>query len=272
MGATMRLTVLGCRAGMPSGGVASSGYLVTTGATRLLLDCGPGVATALGGVVRPESLSGVVISHLHIDHCYDLLPLGRRILSDQLTDPFAVHDVGALRPAIPLYVPVGGRDLLRAMAALFPLSTAPILDRVFELALDVREYRPGEVLEIGDCHVGLHALRHALPNCGSRIRGPAGILAYTGDTGVTDALHALAADADLLLAEATLDRTDISRHGHLSAADAARAAQAAGAAQLMLTHLPDDNATGHETRRAEAKLHFDGPVHIAAPGLIHDLA
>ncbi|TYB56649.1 MBL fold metallo-hydrolase [Nonomuraea sp. PA05] len=263
----MRLTVLGCRAGMPSHGVASSGYLVTTGAARLLLDCGPGVATALSGVIPPGSLSGVVISHLHIDHCYDLLPLGRRILSDQLTDPFAAHDVDALRPAIPLYVPAGGRDLLLGLAALFPLSTAPILDRVFELALDVREYRPGEEFELGDCLVTMHALRHALPNCGARVQGPAATLAYTGDTGVTDALHTLAADVDLLLAEATLDDTDRSRHGHLSAADAARAAQKANAAQLMLTHLPGGDAT----RKAQAEPHFDGPVHVAAPGLVHDL-
>ncbi|MEV0829424.1 MBL fold metallo-hydrolase [Nonomuraea rubra] len=170
--------------------------------------------------------------------CYDLLPLGRRVLSDQPAYPFAEHDVGALRPAIPLCVPAGGRDLLRGLASLCPLPAAPILDRVLDLALDVREYRPGQEFELGDCHVTMHGLRHALPNCGARVRGPAATLAYTGDTGVSGALHTLAADAGLLLAEATLDRTDGTSHGHLSAADAARAAQAAGAAQVMLTHLP----------------------------------
>lgn len=257
---------------MPSYGVASSGYLVTTGGTRLLLDCGPGVAAALSGVMQPGGLGGVVISHLHIDHCYDLLPLGRRILSDQLTDPFATHDADDLRPAVPLYVPKGGLDLLLGLAALFPLSTAPILDRVFELALDIREYRPGEEFEIGDCHVTMHGLRHTLPNCGARVQGPAATLAYTGDTGVTDALHTLADGADLLLAEATLDHTDGSRHGHLSAADAARAARQAKAAQLMLTHLPGGDSARNEARKAEAESYFDGPIHVAVPGLVHHLA
>jgi ribonuclease BN (tRNA processing enzyme) len=256
---------------MPSGGVASSGYLVRTPTTSLLLDCGPGVAAALSGVVPPGSLSGVVISHLHLDHCYDLLPLGRRILSDQLTDLFAEHDVDDLRPPVPLYVPTGGRELLRGLAALFPLSTAPILDRVFDLALDVREYRPGETYEIGDCRVTLHALRHALPNCGCRVEGPGATLAYTGDTGVTDALHPLAAKADLLLAEATLDATDPTRHGHLCAADAARAAQSAGATHLMLTHFPEMDTTLLESRKTEAESHFDGPVLLASPGLTYDL-
>ncbi|MEV4395296.1 MBL fold metallo-hydrolase [Nonomuraea sp. NPDC049607] len=164
-GEAMRLTVLGCRAGMPSHGVASSGYLVTTAGTRLLLDCGPGTATALSGVTRPDDLSGIVISHLHIDHCYDLLPLGRRIPSGQLT----AHDTDVRPLAIPLHVPAGGRDLLHSLAGLFSPS-------------------------------------------------------------------------------------------------------AAGAAQLMLTHLPHRDAIWYETLKAEAELHFDGPVHLATPGLEFDLA
>jgi hypothetical protein len=40
----MDLLVLGCQAGMPASGQASSGYLVTAGGCRILLDCGPGVA------------------------------------------------------------------------------------------------------------------------------------------------------------------------------------------------------------------------------------
>jgi ribonuclease BN (tRNA processing enzyme) len=40
----MDLLVLGCQAGMAASGQASSGYLVTAGGCRILLDCGPGVA------------------------------------------------------------------------------------------------------------------------------------------------------------------------------------------------------------------------------------
>jgi ribonuclease BN (tRNA processing enzyme) len=43
----MDLLVLGCQAGMPASGQASSGYLVTAGGCRILLDCGPGVAGVL---------------------------------------------------------------------------------------------------------------------------------------------------------------------------------------------------------------------------------
>ena len=46
----MRVTILGCRSGMPADGQPSSGYLVATSRAAVLLDCGPGIATALGAV------------------------------------------------------------------------------------------------------------------------------------------------------------------------------------------------------------------------------
>ncbi|MFI6742900.1 MBL fold metallo-hydrolase [Nonomuraea sp. NPDC050451] len=268
----MRLTVLGCRAGMPSDGQASSGYLVTSESTKILLDCGPGVATVLSGTCPPGTLSAVVISHLHSDHCYDLLPVGKKIIADQLRDPMAPAEPADLRPPIPLYVPAGGRRLLEELSALFPLATLPVLEKSFEIAFHVVEYEPGDTYEVGGCVIGLHELRHALPNCGVRVESADASLAYTGDTGVTDALVTLAEGVDLLLAEASLTETDTGDHGHLSAADAARAARAAGVGRLVLTHLPSAEPSFLDARAAEAARVFGGPVLVAAPGSSYDLA
>ena len=264
----MQVTILGCRAGMPADGQASSGYLVRSSAATVLLDCGPGVATALGGTTDPGRLSAVIVTHLHLDHCYDLLPLGKSLLGRGVRYPQAgappqrTADV----EAVPLLVPAGGRPRLDALAALFPVATAPVLDRVFELAFDVREYRPGTRFTAGDLRISLHELRHSAPNCGIRIESGASRLAYTGDTGVTPGLLPLAADADLLLAEATLAATDHGPHGHLSAADAGRAAQAAGARALVLTHFPSADPAWLRARRDEAARVFTGTVHLARPG------
>lgn len=261
----MWLTVLGCRSGMPADGQASSGYLVTTAGGTLLLDCGPGVATALSAVTRPERLSGVVISHLHLDHCYDLLPVGKTLLA--ASTPYPGEDVapGEVAP-VPLYVPEGGRDVLGRLAALFPVSTMPRLDQAFELAFDVREYAPGEHFALGDCEIDLYGLPHAAPNCGVRVTGPDGTLAYTGDTGPSDALATLADDAGLLLAEATLESTDTGPHGHLSASDAGRAAADAGVRRLVLTHHRSVDHTWLDARRADAARVYDGTIDIATPG------
>jgi ribonuclease BN (tRNA processing enzyme) len=258
---------------MPANGQASSGYLVATDAATVLLDCGPGVATALGAVAAPDQLSAVIVTHLHLDHCYDLLPVGKSLLSRGVRYPRTgepPQDWAEIE-AVPLHVPGGARQLLQRLAALFPVTTAPVLDRTFDLAFDVREYSPGDRFTVGDMRVSLHELRHSSPNCGIRIESAAGCLAYTGDTGVTPALATLAAGADLLLAEATLPVTDHGPHGHLSAADAARAAQTAGARTLVLTHFPSADPEWLLARRDEAARAFTGFIHLARPGMTFEI-
>jgi ribonuclease BN (tRNA processing enzyme) len=258
----VRVTILGCRSGMPASGQPSSGYLVASDTAKILLDCGPGIATALGAVAAPEELSAVLVSHLHLDHCYDLLPLGKSLLARALRYPRAGEapqdraDIGA----VPLHVPAGSAAVLSRLAALFPVTTAPVLDRAFELAFDVREYEPGARFTVGDLAVSLHELRHSAPNCGIRIESPDGALAYTGDTGV-----------DLFLAEATLAATDHGPHGHLSAADAARAARDARAQALVLTHFPSADPGWLLARRAEAAREFAGAIHLARPGATFEI-
>ncbi|MCK9904030.1 MBL fold metallo-hydrolase [Parafrankia colletiae] len=266
----MQLTVLGCRSGMPGAGQCSSSYLVETGAARLLLDCGPGAATALSTIMHPDRLDAVVISHLHLDHCYDLLPVGKTLLAGhgRFANLFpSLPELAARvqRAPVPLYVPEGGRERLRALAALFPVATIPLLDRAFEVAFDVREYTPGDTFDVGDATVSLHELRHAVPNCGTRIDGASGSLAYTGDTGVTADLVPFAQDVDLLLAESTLELTDTTDHGHLSATDAGTVASAAGVGQLVLTHFVTAEPAWLQARKADAERAFDGPVHLATP-------
>ncbi|HEX3589838.1 MAG TPA: MBL fold metallo-hydrolase [Pseudonocardiaceae bacterium] len=264
----MELTILGCRSGMPADGQASSGYLVTSGTTQLLLDCGPGVATALSAVADPHTLNAIVITHVHLDHCYDLLPIGKTLLTAALRYPVAGErpQTEAAIPTVPLYVPAGSSSLFHRLAALFPVSTAPVLDRAFELAFDLREYRPGETIAAGDTEVHPTALVHAAPNCGIRVTAADGTLAYTGDTGRTPALTDLARGADLLLAECTLTATDDGPHGHLCARDAAAAARDAGAARLVLTHFTTADPATLADRRGQAAAVFAGPVDIARPG------
>jgi ribonuclease BN (tRNA processing enzyme) len=285
----MQLTVLGCVAGMPRDGQPSSGYLVDTAAARILLDCGPGIATALSAVAGAGSLDAVIISHLHVDHCHDLLPLGKSLLSAIAHYPSAPDDgsgdaaedapqppaqppapppaqPAVELPLLPLYVPKGATPLLLTWASLVTVDSMPLLDRVFDGAYEVHEYEPGDTFTVGDAAIELIGLRHAKPNCGIRVTAQGATLAYTGDTGVTDDLTRLAANADLLLAEASLEHTDLGPHGHLSAADAARAAHAGGAAELVLTHMTSAEEAHVKAQVAEAARHFPGNVAAASPG------
>ncbi|HJQ46772.1 MAG TPA: MBL fold metallo-hydrolase [Amycolatopsis sp.] len=251
---------------MPAGGQPSSGYLVESGSTRVLLDCGPGIATALSGVVAPTELDAVVISHLHLDHCYDLLPLGKSMLSAMIRFAGGPAATGEEVPPVPLFVPAGARPLFDRWAALFPVTTMPLLDKAFERAFAVHEYQPGEAFEVGEVGIALHELRHVAPNCGIRVEAEGKTLAYTGDTGVTDAAVKLAANADLFLSEATLSKTDVTEHGHLSGGDAGRIAAAADVRELALTHFTSSEPDWLAHLRADAASAFSGPIRLVTAG------
>jgi len=68
------------------------------------------------------------------------------------------------------------------------------------------------------------------------------VLAYSGDSGPSDALPKLAADADLFLCEATLlaPNPEGGTRGHLAATEAVEAFEESGAKRLLLTHRPHE--------------------------------
>ena len=265
----MLLTPLGVLAGMPTAGTGSSGYLVRTAEATVLLDAGPGTALSVSTHIDENPLDAVFISHQHSDHIYDLLPLGKMLLSkrlrrDERTGELAIDESVE---AVPLFVPRGALAPLRTLAALFPVTTHPLLDRAFDLAFDVHEYEPGESHTVGDASIRFELLAHVSPNCGIRIEAGGDSLVYTGDTGVTDALPALAAGAGTLLSESTLRETDRSGHGHLTAREAADAAREAGVADLVLTHFSSVDPADHAWHRRSAAEIFSGPISLAQPGV-----
>jgi ribonuclease BN (tRNA processing enzyme) len=264
----MELTVVGARAGMPTPGEPSSGYVLRVAGRNLLFDCGPGVAGALPGVVPPEEIAAGFVSHLHLDHCYDLLPLGKGLLHQHLaypSGPVAPELDDAWMP-VPLYVPAGSTSVFKTLQGLFPVVSSPALDRAFELAFDLREMTPWEPVDLFGCRITAMPLRHAVPAFGFRIESPDGVFAYTGDTGWTESLHRLADGADILLCEATLRTPDHGPHGHLCGEEAGRLAAEAGVGMLVITHVTSTEQEWLDGLRKDASAAFSGTIHLATPG------
>lgn len=256
----MRLTVLGSGAACAPAGGNSSGYLIQDHHdlldANLLLDCGHGIASALLQRLHPTQLHHIFISHMHVDHFIDLIPLRFAISKDMR---------GIADPAGTLWLPPGGRDCLAQIldAICFP---ADFLDNVWQ----VGEYGPHSDLSLAPGLTARFAMGvHYIPGWAMQINGSASIC-YTGDTAPCEPVAQLAAGSDLLLAEATLDEPESGPvRGHLTPKQAADLARDANVSQLLLTHFwhdADRDAIQHEAQR-----HFTGPVGIAHDGLVLDL-
>ncbi|HLS49491.1 MAG TPA: MBL fold metallo-hydrolase, partial [Actinomycetaceae bacterium] len=214
----------------------------------------------------------VFISHFHSDHVHDLLPIGKMLMSAMTSFDPATGEVGfAQGRRIPLIVPAGAAETLERFAALFPVTTQPWLDQPFSLAFDIVEHDPAYDLEIGGVRISLTELRHVATNHAIRLDDGRHSLVYSGDTGPTPALADFARDADALLVENTLIDSDRSEHGHLSTAEAARAAAEAGVGRLILTHYLNTPTYPSEWRAQEAAAHYDGPIDLAAPDAVYDI-
>src|ERR671938_80997 len=118
----MRITVLGKSPAWQDADGACSGYLVEGGGARLLLDCGPGVFGKLRRFVDYVDVDAVVISHLHADHIFDLVPYASGLRYAPRQQPVPVDGwPGTDDPARPrLLAPAGARAAaaLRRRAAL----------------------------------------------------------------------------------------------------------------------------------------------------------
>ena len=129
----------------------------------------------------------------------------------------------------------------------------------------------GDRFAVGPFTADTWLLPHFVPNAGIRLSTPRGVLAYTGDTGPSDAIVRLSEGADLFLSEATYVHEVPAADAPylLTARLAGQYARRAGAARLLLTHLwPGTDPTA--ARQAAAEF-FGQPVGIATPDLVSEV-
>jgi ribonuclease BN (tRNA processing enzyme) len=250
----MRVTVVGCSGSFPGPAGPASCYLVEVDGYRVALDLGNGAVGALQRHIDLADLDAVLISHLHPDHCIDVLAL----YVARTYDPRRRFD------RIPVYVPTGGgAHLAGAYGKAEPGGLTSSFDFV--------EWTPGSH-RVGPLSVSVARMAHPVETWGMRVEQGGRVLAYSADTGPCANLVELARDADLALFEAAFEegRDD---HGpkdlHLTAGDAGRAATAAGVKRLVVTHLPPWNDP--EVARRDAGAAYHGPVELAAGGSTYEL-
>ena len=138
--------------------------------------------------------------------------------------------------------------------------------------LDIQAWQPGSTTTVGPFEIEPVEVHHPVPAYGVRVTAPSSVdptrratVAYTGDTDACGGVVELARSADLLLAEAAfVEGRDTVRGVHLTGLRAGEVATEAGAARLLLTHVPAWNDPA--VTLAEAQSAYAGPVEVVTPG------
>jgi ribonuclease BN (tRNA processing enzyme) len=230
-------------------GATGAAYLIRSGATSILLDLGQGSFPRLAGELDPSDLDSVIISHLHPDHFIDLVPLRHYLRY--------------------------GVDPPRRMRVLAPAGLAGRLDALHAEpgfaaeSLDCVDLEEGTLVvgDVGDLGVEARLVTHTAESYGFRVATPGAHrgLVYSGDCGRAADLAPLIRPGDALLCEVSFGPGPVPPGAqHLDGPAIGELAAAAGAGQVLLTHLQmgfDRDAT-----IASVRERFGGPVRMVDPG------
>jgi ribonuclease BN (tRNA processing enzyme) len=250
----VKVTVIGMSGTFPGPRSGCSSYLLEHDGFRLLLDIGNGSTGALQDACGLLDLDAVAISHLHGDHFLDLITY---------TYARRYHPAGR-PPLLPVYGP----------STIYEGVCGAYARDVHELLAEVYQFNPvsedGSIRQIGPFEVSFHLVNHPVETYAMRVTAGGRSVAYSADTGESEALVDLARDVDLFLCEASyLDGDPNPPDVHLTGRQAGDYATRAGAKRLVLTHLVP---WGDEARTlAEAEQSYDGEIFVARPLASYDV-
>jgi len=211
----MDIRVLGCNGPYPAALGACSGYLLTEGGDRVLMDCGPGVLARLMARLDPARLTAILLSHGHADHSSDMM-------------------------ALRYYM-----DIRRQQDGVEPLNVyAPKDEKSHTLtflaeseSFRMHFIRAGDKLQVGGLSILCGPARHPVPAVGFRV----GSFGYTGDTNVLPELADFYKGVCVLLADGCFLKNQWQEGAsHMAAFQAAELACDSGAERLIVTHLRPD--------------------------------
>ncbi|HEV7918044.1 MAG TPA: MBL fold metallo-hydrolase [Solirubrobacterales bacterium] len=263
----MRVTVLGKSPAWQDAGGACSGYLVENESTCVLLDCGNGVFAKLRRVRDYTRTDAIVITHMHADHFFDLIPYAFALVYAPRQQPVPVARWSGVEdpPRPPLYLPPGGLEVVNNVAR--AIGAEDLIERAFR----VTEYDPAAGLELGTLKLRFQEVPHFIKTWAIEFRDhDDNRFVFGADCRPNDEIVEFAKDADLLFLESTLPRPErTGMRGHLTPQEAGEHANRAGVDRLVLTHISDE--LDQLWAKTEAEDTFGGPVSVAGEGTVYVL-
>ena len=222
----MKVTILGNNGPFPSAGGACSGYLITDGDKKLLIDCGNGVLANLQKFIRFEELDAIILTHLHSDHMSDMMVL-RYAVQIKMNRGFGNKPIEVYAPSEPQEE--YGRINIPEV---FNLHT--INDEL--------------VLNFGNMRLEFKEMVHPVKCYAVSIASAGKKFVFSGDTSWNDSIIEFSKEADLLMLDAGLLSKDKKSDNvpHLTARECGIVAKKAEVRKLLLTHFwPEDDVANH---------------------------
>ena len=286
------LIILGTAAGPTSTpGRAQTSHLLTVNGTYYVVDAGDGVARRMARAGADVRKVGIIfLTHHHDDHTAGLGTLMSLAWDGQRTEPINV------------YGPPRTKELVDATVRYCSISAdIRIADGGRSVPLDKvffgHDVGIGEVYQDDNIRVSATENTHFSFHRGDaagryksysyRFETPDRVITFTGDTGFSAAVTALARDADILVTEtsscderknsmikdgrwqamSTAEQEGIMRQatqGHMGLDNIGRLATQAGVRKVVLSHLTRRVETAdYEPWAEEVRKHFSGEVVIA---------
>lgn len=301
--AQVRLIMLGTRAGeFPAPYRAQTSYALVVGQDIYLIDAGDGALRRLAEAgLTIRNIAGIFITHLHDDHTSGLPAL--------LSVEWQFHR----EKRVEIYGPPQTEGLVNAALAFDKFNadtrikdgtmTKPIGDLFagYDVAPGTMFFHDANisVSAVENSHYGnFHdADPGATKSYSYRVTTPAGVIVFTGDTGPSDAVTALAKGADVLVSEITeLDKIIALRKAdgswatwtpsqrdslvahvkdeHSAPGVVAHVAGSGAVGAVILSHLPPDLDPKDDYRWAAAAVKqagYAGPVFVSQDLMEYDL-
>lgn len=220
----MKLTVLGSGTCVPNVNRGSSGYVVETGASKLMLDCGSGSTWKLAHAgINYLEIDHIFFSHIHPDHTGDLVAF-------LFASKYAHGSTYGTKREKPLGI-WGGKGFIKFFNALQGAYEKWIEPE----GLSVDELKAGPK-EFPDFKITAAKTEHIKSSLAYRIEAGGKSLVYSGDTDYSEELIKLAWNSDLLIIECAY--TQGSKYkGHLTPSKVIEIVKESRAKRVVVTHL-----------------------------------
>jgi ribonuclease BN (tRNA processing enzyme) len=246
----IRVTILGSGTCVPSLARSASSVLVEIGATKLLLDSGPGTMhRLLHAGVEVFDIDAIFYSHFHPDHTGELVSF---IFANKYPDSSRRRKLLTMG---------GGKGFDRFFGGLQSvygdwMKLPDGMMRNIEFDNQGPDHK-----EFTSFRLETMPMMHRQESIGYRIINSAGdAVVYSGDTDITENLVSLAQGADLLICESAMP-DELKTPGHLTPSLAGEMAAHANVKMLVLTHLYPECDRVDLT--AQCRKTYTGPLRIA---------